>query len=40
MKNHHISNDLFHLIKPSTKTMEFDNVKFPKSIPPKDDVWK
>ena len=30
---------LFHLIRPSTKVVEFDNVKFPKIISTNDGTW-
>ena len=35
-----ISKPLFHRIKSFTKIIEFDNVKFPKSISSKDGVWR
>ena len=38
MKN--ISKHLFHLIRSSTKIVEFDNVKFLKIISTKDGVWR
>ena len=38
MKN--IPKTLFHLIRSSTKTFEFDNVNFPKGISSRDGVFK
>ena len=35
-----ISKSLFHVIMSSTKIIEFDIVKFPKSISSKDGVWR
>ena len=35
-----ISKHLFHLIRSSTKIVEFDNVKFPKIISTKDSVLR
>ena len=35
-----ISKHLFHFIKSSTKIIEFDKVKCPKSISSKNGVWK
>ena len=35
-----ISKHFFHLIRSSTKIVEFDNVKFPKILSTKDGVWR
>ena len=35
-----ISEHFFHLIRPSTKIVEFDNENFPKMISTKDGTWR
>ena len=35
-----VSKPLFHLIRSSTKIIEFDNIKFPKNMSSKDGVWR
>ena len=35
-----ISKPLFYIIRPSTKIIEFDNVKLPKNLSYKDGVWR
>ena len=35
-----ISKHFFHLIRPSTKIVEFDNENFPKMISTNDGTWR